>query len=251
MSHEAMRQTRILWPMRLGLPRLLLAAFSIGQCTAQFQAQRIAPPPLIVAPHDGLAGFTAISAEGTLRFLSDRVLFRTGLDFEIRYLGSNPNVTLEGIEVQAAPVNFIIGTQSERWLTNRPTYRKVIYREVYSGIDAEFSFRGSSLKSEFVVAPGSDPQAVRFRYVGLESPKIDERGGLRCSSKQGGLREEAPVAYQWKQGKRVDVAAAFAVADDGTVHFDLGAFDTTLPLVIDPTISYSSFLGAPNDTAAT
>lgn len=234
----------------------LLAALGLVPCTAQVNAsaRRLAltPQPFFFSRNGvSLSGYSAVAPEARAHFTKDGVLFQGhNLNFAIQFLGAADKVQLRGDEPLAARINYLIGSRPEAWSTNIPTYRQLLYQGLYAGVDARFGFSTGHLKSEFIVGAGANPQSIRFRYTGLGPAHIDDRGRLIFTSEQGELREEAPMAFQWKQGHRVPVPAAFAVSEDGVVHFEVGVFDQTLPLVIDPTISYSSYLGAA-DSAAT
>src|SRR5260370_31072860 len=82
-------------------------------------------------------------------------------------------------------------------------------------------------------------------------PQNDQHGNITFASEQGGVGEEARTAFQWVQDRRVNVQAKFAVSEDGVIHFELGTFDGTRALIIDPVVSYSSYLGGHGESAAT
>src|ERR1022692_561612 len=185
-------------------------------------------------------------------FQDNCIAFRIqGSAFQLQFLGSSKRAQPEGQDPQPTRVNYLVGDQPQDWSQDLPTYQKVVYHGLYPGIDAEFSFAGGHMKSEFVVAPGSDPARIRFQYVGLGSPHINQQGDATFELEQGGFREEAPEVYQWKQGTKVRVPARFALSGEGVISFELGAFDQAFPLVIDPVVSYSSYVGGIGDSAAT
>jgi hypothetical protein len=196
--------------------------------------------------------YTAIASGTRALFLKDGVAFQIpGLAFQVQFLDSNNDVQPRGEDPQATRVNYLVGDQARDWLRDLPTYQTVVYGGIYPGIDLRFGFSGTRLKSEFVVAPGSDPTRIRFRYNGLGSPSIDERGDAVYEPAPGRFREEAPIVFQWKHGTRVPVPARFKLSADGVISFELGAFDAAIPLTIDPVVSYSSYLGGQGDSAAT
>jgi hypothetical protein len=212
--------------------------------------------PLLFARSSG-------SADGSIQYVGaapgirasferDRIAFRVrGSAFQLQFLASSNQTQPEGEDLQPTRVNYLAGDQPQRWSLDLPTYQKVVYHGLYPGIDAEFSFAGGHMKSEFVVAPGSDPARIRFQYAGLGAPHINQQGDVTFEMEQGGFREEAPEVYQWKQGTKVRVPARFALSGEGVISFELGAFDQAVPLVIDPVVSYSSYVGGIGDSAAT
>ncbi len=186
-------------------------------------------------------------------FQKERIAFRVpGSAFQLQFLGCSNQAEPRGEDPQPTRVNYLIGNQPQEWGLDLPTYQKIVYRGIYPGVDVQFSFAGTHMKSEFVAAPGVDPTLIRFRYAGLGSPHLDQQGGVTFELERGAFREEAPDVYQWKQGARVHVSARFVLAEDGAISFELGGFDHAIPLVIDPVVIYSTYLGGgPGDTAAT
>src|SRR5205823_5059075 len=138
-----------------------------------------------------------------------------------------------------------------RWRTNIELYQTVTYRQLYRGIDLNYGGTERRLKSEFIVAPGADPGQIRVRYSGVEEISVDGNGVLIFKLHDGELREDAPVVYQERAGRRLQVKCRYDVLGDGTVGFALGAYDRSLPLVIDPVLSYSTYLGGSGFDAVT
>src|SRR5205085_4391831 len=98
-------------------------------------------------------------------------------------------------------------------------------------------------KSEFLVAAGTDPRQIRLEYPDAQSVAVDAQGDLVVRSGTAELHEQAPAAYQESKGVRRPIKAAYRILDGNTVAFDLGDYDLARPLVIDPVISYSTYLG--------
>jgi hypothetical protein len=185
----------------------------------------------------------------TAYFLSDEAVFRgSAASFRLRFPGSSPSVRLEGSGPLAARANFLTGPEEE-WRIGVPLYSSVVYRGLYPGIDMIYGANGRRLKSEFMVAPGADPARIQLRYLGGEL-RLDSRGELVLSIDGHELREEAPVLYQERNGKRETVEGRYTLTGDGTVGFIVNDYDRSLPLVIDPTLSYSTLLGGSNSDSA-
>jgi hypothetical protein len=110
---------------------------------------------------------------------------------------------------------------------------------------------GVRLKSEFVVAPGADPSRIRFRYAGAGVPAIQPDGTLSIAVHEQRLSEDPPYIYQQRNGAKLAVEGRYALRADGAVGFALGDYDRTLPLIIDPLLSYSTTVGATGFNAAT
>jgi hypothetical protein len=153
-----------------------------------------------------------------------------------------------GADILAGTVSYFIGDDSTRWRNDIATYGAVAYHGLYPGVDLRYDGTGGRLKGTFTVAPGTDPSTIRWRYSGAESVVVDSAtGDLRVTpagAAQGAsLSEAAPVAWQEIGTRRVPVDARYAVAADGSTSFVLGAYDRTQPLIIDPTLTFSTALG--------
>jgi beta-propeller repeat-containing protein len=189
-------------------------------------------------------------------FADDSAIFQIhGTQLRVRFAGASPVVAIEGLDAMAARANFLIGDDPTAWHTGLPTYRGVIYRNLYPGIDMTYAGNDPKLKSEFLVAAGADPGQIRLEYPGADRVFVDANGdlvvGIGSDPGAAELREQAPTAYQEWAGVRRHVKAAYRVLGGNTVAFDLGAYDVTRPLVIDPVISYSTYLGGTAQSAVT
>jgi hypothetical protein len=123
-----------------------------------------------------------------------------------------------------------------------PTYAQVEYRDVYPNVDLRYYGTEGNLEYDFVLAPGADPSAIRFGIEGAGDLRIDPAGNLVMSTGSGEIVQRAPVVYQQNHGVRKRVTGRFTLLD-GQVGFDLGRYDRTKALVIDPAIAYSTYLG--------
>lgn len=160
-----------------------------------------------------------------------------------------PAATIAGAAPLPGRRNYYIGDDPSRWHTGIPTYREVREAGVYPGVDLIYHGRRGHLEYDFIVAPGADPKAVRLRFDGADASRIDDQGNLVLAV--GGQRvvHHAPVAYQRIGGVRVPVAARY-VRRGAVVAFDLGDYDPRRPLIIDPALNYSSYLGGVADDEA-
>ena len=188
--------------------------------------------------------FIARTPEISASFSSDKVDLRLhGAELHVSFQGSDPRTIVTAERPLIAKANFLIGDDPARWRANVDLYRTVSYRGLYPGIDMKYGGAGRRLKSEFIVAPGADPGRVRVRYAGFDEIFIDRDGSLVFRLQNGQLREDSPEVYQVRGGRHVAVECQYKLHDDGTVGFALGEYDTSLELVIDPVLSYSTYLG--------
>jgi Ca2+-binding RTX toxin-like protein len=164
-------------------------------------------------------------------------LLRMGL------VGSEPEPAMTGQSPLAGRVNYLVGNDPSQWKTDIPTFAKVAYEGVYPGVDMVYYGNRQQLQYDFVVAPGSDPDQIALQFSGAEDVAIDAEGDLVLRTSAGEVRQQRPVVYQDINGSRRTVAGSFVLGSGGQVSFDLGAYDTNHPLVIDPVVTYSTYLG--------
>jgi Beta-propeller repeat len=169
---------------------------------------------------------------------------RRGLALRLAFLGASPEVTIAGADRSRGQVNYFVGNDPTRWQTNLPAYEEVVYRKLWPGIDLAVGGRGGQLKYEFRLSPGADPVRISLAYRGQERVSLEPSGALRIETALGLLQDISPVSYQLVDGKRVAVASRFALAEGGAFGFALGRYDPSYPLVIDPGLVYSTYLGS-------
>jgi hypothetical protein len=170
-------------------------------------------------------------------------------------LGSNPNPVVEGSDEQPGKTNYFIGADPSRWRTNVPTYAKVTYHNVYPGIDQVYYGNQRRLEFDCVVAPEADPKAISLSFDGADSLQISDEGDLVLRVNGGEVRLRKPVVYQpdpMSQGAaaRRIIDGQYVVRGQNNVAFELAAYDTSKPLIIDPVLDYSTYLGGSNRDAA-
>jgi hypothetical protein len=141
--------------------------------------------------------------------------------------------------------NYFIGKKREAWHTNIPQYAQVKVASAYDGIDMVFHGNQSSMEYDFVVAPGADPKKIQLQFDGAANMHLDqEHGELVLTTPSGReMRHGQPRMYQQVGGKKVSVKGGYEIQKDGTAKFNVGAYDNKLPLVIDPTVRFTRFLG--------
>ncbi|MEP7286189.1 MAG: SBBP repeat-containing protein [Chloroflexota bacterium] len=171
---------------------------------------------------------------------------QTNVAVRVSFDGANPNVILGGADQQPGMVNFFIGNDPAQWHTNVPTFAGVTYHDLYPGIDLTYNGHGGALKGTYTVAPGADPTLIRWHYDGATATRLDPTSGDLLIDAADGLKltEQVPEVWQTDaDGVQLSVAARYALAVDGAAQFTLGTYDPALPLVIDPGLVYSTYLG--------
>ena len=159
---------------------------------------------------------------------------------QMRLVGSNPSALPTGVESLPGRTNYLTGSDPSAWREDVPTFAKVAYDDVWPGIDLVFLGDQRRLRHDFVVAPGADPGAIAVDYPGSGPVTVDPTTGDLLA---GGARLSAPVIYQDIDGRRLPVDGAFHLRGGARVGFTVGAYDRDHPLVIDPTLVTSSYLG--------
>jgi Bacterial Ig domain/IPT/TIG domain/Beta-propeller repeat/Carboxypeptidase regulatory-like domain len=154
---------------------------------------------------------------------------------------ARPNVT--GETELPGKSNYFIGADSSRWQTSVSNYGQVRYESVYPGIDMLYYGNNRQLETDFLLAPGADFKRIRLNFEGAKRLHIEAGGDLVLSLKQGEVRQRRPFAYQEINGQRIEVASRYTLIGKKQVGFELGAYDSSRPLVIDPVLEYSTYLG--------
>jgi hypothetical protein len=164
----------------------------------------------------------------------------------MKLLGARSDVRMEGLEVLPGKVNYLVGADRHKWRQNVPTYARVAYRNVYPGVDLEYYGRDGELEYDFIVAAGTDPSAIRLAFDGANLT-VDASGDLIASVAGGDVRMRKPVLYQDVGGQRMPVTGDWKLTSASEAGFRIGNYDTARPLVIDPVLSYSTYLGRQAD----
>jgi len=187
--------------------------------------------------------FEARSGGLAVRFQKDRaVMAFPGAEVEVEYAGSNPGAGIEGAARMEGHANYLLGDDPRKWRTGVPLYAGVRYRDLYPGIDLVYGGDRRRLKSEFRVAPGADPARIAIVYRGARRIVVELDGSLSIETAGGALREAPPELYQETPNGRRRVEGSYRVS--GTqVRFAVGGYDRRRELIIDPTLSYSTFFG--------
>jgi hypothetical protein len=162
---------------------------------------------------------------------------------QLRVQGANQHANPMAEEPLPGRVNYFIGNDPSKWRTNVATYNKVRYAGVYPGIDLVYYGTEGKLEYDFAVAPGSDAKVIGLTFVGARRLRVDAQGNLKIQNQDREIAFQRPVAYQiGDAGQRAPVSARYRL--NGTaVRFEVGAYDHSRQLIIDPVLSYFSYLG--------
>ena len=166
---------------------------------------------------------------------------------EMQFPSHGPSSRLEALGESMAISNYLLGADSARWITGIPNYASLQYQSIYPGIDLIFYGDNALLEHDFRLAPFADVSQVAFRIQGAEDVSITSNGDIAIRLARGVLTMNKPVAYQESPEGRQSVAAEFAIDGNRNIGFRLGVYDRNMPLVIDPALSFATFLDTGSD----
>jgi hypothetical protein len=166
----------------------------------------------------------------------------------MRMLGATPRA-MHPAEPTEGRSNYFIGRDASKWVSGVPQYSRVNYDELYPGVDATFYGQDRMLEFDYIVKPGAHPEQIALGFTGTRRVETNSSGDLVLASEAGDLHLKKPVAYQQQDGKRTPVDVQFVARNNNEVGLEIGAYDHSRELVIDPAIVYSTFLGGSNADA--
>jgi uncharacterized protein (TIGR03437 family) len=163
-------------------------------------------------------------------------------ELRTKLAGASLSAAIVGEDRQAATSNYFIGNDPAKWRTSVPNFGRVRYVGIYPGIDLIYYGQDGTLEYDWTVSPGADPRRIRMVFEGADRLRIDRHGDLVIRSGKHEYRHKKPALYQEIAGKRVHVAGAWKL-HGAEASFAVGAYDHRQPLVIDPLLIYSTYLG--------
>lgn len=194
--------------------------------------------------HSGVR-FVSRGASGVLYLSPDEItLMAPGKAdrFRLKLHGAMPAVSLQGTGESSGTVNYFRGQEASNWLTNIPSYTQVTYKSVYPKIDLVVYGNNRQFESDFVVGSDADPSAISFAIDG--KVEVGQDGSLLAKSGAGAFQLHRPFVYQIaSSGERLPVDCRYTIGKGNNIGFALGQYDHSKSLVIDPVLSYSTYLG--------
>ncbi len=180
------------------------------------------------------------------------------------FVGANRGVHPVG-EAKTDTVFSYFKGRPQDWRAGIPAYSRLVYRNLWPGVDLVYSGTSDRLKYEFIVEPGADPSKIRLSYRGVTNVSVNAQGKLQVETPFGGFSDEAPIAYQLKGDEKTGVEASFRLKESArkgaeaplaaapasrsfTYGFEIGDYDRSRPLILDPaTVVYCGFIGGSAD----
>ena len=161
----------------------------------------------------------------------------------MKLVGANPSPRVTGLEELPGKSNYFLGNDPDKRHTDVPNYARVQYQDVYPGVDLVYYGNQRQLEYDLVVAPGADPDAIALSFDGVEKLRIDAQGDLVLETAGGEIRQHKPLVYQEVDGIRREIAGSYVLNGGYQVGFQVAAYDAGKPLIIDPVLVYSTYLG--------
>jgi hypothetical protein len=201
----------------------------------------------------------------------------------MKLVGANPALAVAGMEALPGKSNYFLGNDPKRWRTNVPNYAKVAYKNIYPGVDLVYYGNQGQLEYDFVVAPGANPKAIALEIetgnskletsqssVVSSQLSVAQNGDLVIATDEGEIRLHKPIVYQLENPKskiqnrkfldgryvlrpvKPDLANPKSKIENPkwAIGFEIAAYDPRRPLIIDPVLSYSTYLGGSSDDTA-
>jgi hypothetical protein len=165
----------------------------------------------------------------------------------MKFVGAAADAKIQGEGELPGRSNYFLGKKREDWKSDVPRYSRVRYKNIYPGIGLVFYLSASGeIEYDFEVGPGADYRQIKLRFEGDATVRIDGHGQLVMDTPSGEILHQAPGVYQQRDGRRIPVSASFIQLGKNEFSFDLGAYDRSAPLIIDPAmqIKYSTYMVA-------
>ena len=234
-----------------GLLAALLSASPAGEAAAGAYGNRA----LVFEPHQSASGgmplFTAHASGRNLLFGASGRVSEWGSgagasgrrpEIAMHLVGARAKVAPQPVGPPAGTANHLVGSP-DRWRLGVPLFEKIRYAGLYPGIDLLYYGNQNELEYDFVVAPGASWRSIRLAFSEAQAVEIDPNGDLKLQTRWGWLRHRCPRVYQQLASGRRAISGRYVLQGNRQVGFEIGAYDPGVPLVIDPTLVYSSYLG--------
>jgi len=178
-------------------------------------------------------------------------LKRMTTSVRLKLAGANARSQVGKKELLPGKSNYLTGNNPRRWRTNLPNYAKVSYTDVYPGIDVTYYGNRRQLEYDFIVKPGANPAIITIDFIDAENVEIDAGGNLKVRINGGEIVQRKPFIYQQVRGLGRPIQGRYVLKGGNRVGFEIGNYDSTQSLVIDPVLVYSTYLGGASSDQGT
>jgi hypothetical protein len=161
-----------------------------------------------------------------------------------QFIGADFNPEIVGEDRLSHNNNYFIGNIPSQWATDVPNYSSVTYKNIYPDIDLTYHGDDKGMKYDFIINPGADISQIRIKYEGVNGLDVTSNGDLKADSKFGPVYERIPQIYQEIDGQKRGIQGHYIMLESGIFGFALeDGFNPAYPVVIDPELVYSTYLG--------
>lgn len=178
--------------------------------------------------------------------IPNSVIHKQGAVIHTMFIGANKQPTMLSTGQKPTYCNFFRGSSPEWWYSKVPVWEEVYATNIYPGIDARYYIEDGALRYDLLVAPGADPQQIKFTMSGATGIRITSEGTLLVTTPIGTIEQKGLMAYQSQSKGRKEIECGFTLSTAGVVGFDVGSYDPQQPLVIDPLV-FSTLVGGTED----
>jgi hypothetical protein len=242
-----------------------MKAFDVRGTTGSqtVQAQRFGSLPLYFIPNQGQAhekarfyaqtpGYTLwMTSEG---FVFDSIRFDAGEEREsgkernitrLKFLQANADPVIKPLQLTDYRVNYFIGEDKSKWVSNISASKAVLYENLYPGIDLKVYGKEKEIEYDWIAAPQAEPGIIMFTVQGDKDAVLDDSGNLVMHTRFGEIKHSKPHAYQIIDKEKITVTVNFRQIDENIFGFKVDSYDPNHPLIIDPVLAldYSTFIG--------
>ena len=220
---------------------LLAAATSLGQLPIDFEVNQgqVSAPVVYLARTEGSTLFIT-PGSATLAIPTST---QGGMAIRMSLVGATATPVLAGSAALPGLTNYLAGSNPTGAHLGVDRYGSVVESGVYPGVDLTYRASDRQFEYDFTVGPGADPGLIQFQLAGQDMATLDPSGNLILRTAARTMVEQAPEVYQEVEGERQAVSGHFVLGESGTVRFAVGAYNKSLPLIIDPVLGFSTFLG--------
>jgi hypothetical protein len=161
------------------------------------------------------------------------------------FVGANPNPVIHGDDLMEYKCNYFLGNDPTKWRTDVPNYKALVFEDIYAGIDLKYYGTGDGrMEYDFLVSPGADVSQIMVQYDGAKSVSVNESGELVIETGWGQMTERRPIVYQIEPSGIRPIEGQYVLLGEGRFGFELDeSYEPLYATVIDPVLSYSTYLG--------
>ncbi len=161
----------------------------------------------------------------------------------ISLVDAQPSPKLTGLQELPGRSHYFLGDDPKAWRSSVPGFAKVKYEQVYPGVDLVYYGNAGLLEHDFILAPGADPDAIQMAFEGIDGMEIEADGSLLLRTPAGQMRLRKPCAFQETETGRREIRSRYALTSSRQAGIEVAAYDASRTLVIDPILTYSTYLG--------